>query len=67
MSKGGAQGHDGKSTEAAEPSSWELRTLDRQLWIPHGTKLGSLQVGDSCVAWSILGSLAVGPGSSPGA
>lgn len=37
MSKGeGVKTMMGKRVETAEPSSWELRTLDGQLWSLHG-------------------------------
>ena len=43
-----------KSTEKAG-NSW---ALDQQLCTFQGTKLGTLYVGDSCVAWCIWGASA---------
>lgn len=37
------------------------QTVDPQLGILHGTILGPLHVGDSCVAWSFVGPLAIRP------
>ena len=51
----------GKPTKTADLSLWELtssRVTARSL---HETDLGSLHVGDSCIAWSVLGPFAVGP------
>ena len=56
-----------KPTETAHRSTW---TLKGQLGSLHGTKLGSLYVGDSCVGllWGLfVGPLAVGPDLIPGA
>lgn len=46
-----------KSTETAEPSSWKLmNSRPTTVETP-----GPLYVGDSCEAWTVRGSLAVGP------
>ena len=42
-----------------------LTTVDQQLGSQHGTDLDTLHMGDSCVAWSFVGTLAVRPGPVP--
>lgn len=52
------QDHDGKNQRQLTCSSGHSQTLDWQLGNLHGTKLGPMNVGDSCVA--------VRPGLIPG-
>lgn len=49
-----------KPRETVDTICCELTDFDQQLGILHRTKLGSLIVGDSYVAWSVCGALEPG-------
>lgn len=55
----------GKPAEAADQSLWELMDSGQKAGRQNGTDLGSLHPDDSCVGWSFVGPLAVGPGLVP--
>ena len=50
----------GKPTGTVVLSLWSSQTVDPQLGRFHGTKADPLNLGDSCAAWFLVGSLAVG-------
>ena len=55
-----------KPTETANLSLWELRNSGLT-GSQHGTDLGLLHLGGSCVAWSFVGHLGVGQRPVPDA